>query len=119
MAMTPRARSDGPSEASLLSAPRSLNEFVTCRFSYLTWTFASVRAESFGAGSIGVRTTWPAMVRRAFSMSSSVMLMPRLRPEFGGLPTHRAQIARASCFGTVYSPFAQGFEDETMTDSGP
>ena len=36
MAITPRARSAASSEASLLSAPRSLNELVTCRFSYLT-----------------------------------------------------------------------------------
>src|SRR5262245_49437297 len=32
---------------------------------------------------------------------------------------HRVQIARATCSGTVYSPFAEGFEDETMTDTGP
>ena len=43
-----------------MSAPRSLNELVTCRFSYLTNTCAPVSAESFGAGSIGVRSTWRA-----------------------------------------------------------
>jgi hypothetical protein len=35
-----------------------------------------VSAESFGAGSIGVRSTWPAMVRRAASMSERSMLTP-------------------------------------------
>ena len=46
MAITPRARSAASSEASLLSAPRSLNELVTWRFSYLTKTSAPVSAES-------------------------------------------------------------------------
>src|SRR5215211_303753 len=72
MAMTPRARSAGASEASLVNAPRSLNELVTWRFSYLTETSAPVSADSLGAGSVGVRSTWPAMVRRARSMSASV-----------------------------------------------
>src|SRR5262249_2598492 len=90
IAMTPRARAKGSSEASLLSAPRSLNELVTCRFSYLTWTSAPVSAESFGAGSIGVRSTAPASVRRA--ASTSAMVTPR-SPANG----------RASCAKTVYS----------------
>src|SRR5258708_21502571 len=75
MAMTPRARSEAESDDSLLSAPRSLNEFVTCRFSYLTSTEAPVSAESLGAGNIGVCSTWPAMVRRAASMSDIVTFM--------------------------------------------
>src|SRR5213075_3248200 len=50
---------------------RSLNELVTWRFSYLTKTSAPVSADSRGAGSIGVRSTWPAMTRRAASMSAS------------------------------------------------
>ena len=70
MAMTPRARSAAVSEASLVRAPRSLNELVTWRFSYLTKTSAPVSADSRGAGSIGVRSTWPAMTRRAASMSA-------------------------------------------------
>src|SRR5215831_4069217 len=77
MAMTPRARSTGVSEASLVSAPRSLNELVTWRFSYFTNTSAPVSAESFGAGSTGVRSTWPAMVRRALSISASVTVTVR------------------------------------------
>src|SRR5436305_10599809 len=80
--MTPRARSSAPSAASLLTAPRSLNELVTCRFSYLTHTCAPVRAERFGAGSIGVRNTCVPMVRRADWISPSVIVMshiPRLR----------------------------------------
>ena len=76
IAITPRARSGGVSEASLLSAPRSLNELVTWRFSYLTKTSAPVSADSLGAGSIGVRSTWPAMTRRAASMSASVTVIP-------------------------------------------
>ncbi len=74
MAMTPRARSSAVSEASLVRAPRSLNELVTWRFSYLTNTSAPVSADSRGAGSIGVRSTWPAMTRRAASMSAKVTL---------------------------------------------
>src|SRR3989442_6155196 len=80
MAMTPRERSASDSEASLLSAPRSLNELVTWRFSYLTKTSAPVSAESLGAASIGVCSTCPPMVRRAASMSAIVTLMDRLRP---------------------------------------
>src|SRR6185295_4057462 len=72
MAMTPRARSAADSEASLARAPRSLNELVTWRFSYLTKTSAPVSADSRGAGSIGVRSTWPAITRRAASMSARV-----------------------------------------------
>src|SRR5215470_15581213 len=81
MAMTPRARSSAESAASLLTAPRSLNELVTCRFSYLTQICAPVSAESFGAGSIGVRRTCVPMVRRAASISASVTVIldiPRL-----------------------------------------
>ena len=53
--MIPCERACSPSEASLLKAPRSLKELVTCRFSYFTNTSAPVRSESFGAGSMGVR----------------------------------------------------------------
>src|SRR5258708_39245297 len=84
MAMTPHARFEGESDDSLLSAPRSLNEFVTCRFSYLTSTEAPVSAESLGAGSIGVCSTWPAMVARAASMSDIVTLMAHPRHRAGG-----------------------------------
>src|SRR5262245_8306925 len=81
MAMTPRSRAAAGSDASLLRAPRSLNELVTWRFSYLTKMSAPVSAESLGAGSMGVRSTFPAIVRRAASMSAMVTLMwPRLLP---------------------------------------
>ena len=73
MAITPLARSAALSAASLLSAPRSLKELVTCRFSYLTNTSAPVSAESFGAGSIGVRSTAPAIVCRAALTSANRM----------------------------------------------
>src|SRR5262245_35797402 len=126
MAMTPRARSSAPSEASLLTAPRSLNELVTCRFSYLTNTSAPVSAESFGAGSIGVRSTWPAMVRRAASISAIVTLMPRLQrgPPRPDRPLS-SKSTRASCPQTVYSLSAGRFDfagyqgKRAMTDSGP
>jgi hypothetical protein len=42
----------------------------------LTKTSAPVSAESLGAGSMGVRNTFPAIVRRAASMSAMVTLMP-------------------------------------------
>src|SRR5262249_49797751 len=119
--MTPRIRSAAVREASLLSAPRSLNEFVTCRFSYLTLTEAPVSAESLGAGSMGVRRTRPAMVLRAASMSASVIAIPylltRLTSSTAQSPRHRrvptgGQLARASCVRTVSSPPAGGFEEE-------
>jgi hypothetical protein len=72
MAMTPRVRSEAVSEESLLKAPRSLNECVTCKFSYLTKTEAPVSAESLGAGNIGVRRTCPAMTLRAAWISERV-----------------------------------------------
>src|SRR6476660_7713182 len=76
--MTPRVRSAALKAASLLTAPRSLNELVTWRFSYFTHTCAPVSAESFGAGSIGVRKTCAPMVRRAASMSASVIVIARV-----------------------------------------
>src|SRR3569832_1924873 len=79
MAMTPRSRSLAPSEDSLTSAPRSLNELVTWRFSYLTKTSAPVSADSFGAGSMGVRSTAPAIVARAASISLMEMVKLSLR----------------------------------------
>src|SRR6266850_1866117 len=111
MAMTPRARSAGPNAASLLSAPRSLNELVTCMFSYLTRTEAPVSAESFGAGNIGVRTTWPAMARRAASMSANVTLTTRLlRPVVIRRADSRAHhVARATV------PLAQGQSTRHLT----
>src|SRR5579862_6651157 len=74
MAMTPRRRSSALSAASLTQAPRSLNELVTCKFSYLTKISAPVSADSGGDGNSGVRSTWPAMVRRAASISASVTI---------------------------------------------
>src|ERR687893_3144935 len=73
--MTPRRRSTSVSDASLLRAPRSLNEFVTCRFSYLTNTSAPVSADRLRAGSMGVRSTAPELVPRADSISARVMLI--------------------------------------------
>src|ERR1700682_5895892 len=72
--MTPRRRCSALSAASLTQAPRSLNEVVTCKFSYLTKISAPVSADSGGDGNSGVRSTWPAMVRRAASISASVTI---------------------------------------------
>src|SRR5665213_2163607 len=80
MAMTPRARSAALSEESLTSAPRSLNELVTWRFSYLTKTSAPVSADRRGAGSIGVRNTLPAIARRASFISAMVTFTFPLQP---------------------------------------
>jgi len=79
IAMTPRRRSSSLNAESFTNAPRSLNEFVTCRFSYLTKTSAPVRPESFGAASIGVRSAAPASMRRAVSTSARVIVIDRLR----------------------------------------
>src|ERR1041385_5641987 len=86
MAITPHCRSASVSEASLTRAPRSLNELVTWRFSYLTNTSAPVRAESLGAGSIGVRSTWPARTGRAASTSANPTFgLPLLNRASNGL----------------------------------
>jgi hypothetical protein len=79
IAMTPRRRSSSLNAESFTNAPRSLNEFVTCRFSYLTKTSAPVRPESFGAASIGVRSAAPASIRRAVSTSARVIVIDCLR----------------------------------------
>src|ERR1041385_6762657 len=105
MAMTPRARSSADSEASLVRAPRSLNELVTCRFSYLTNTSAPVSADSLGAGSIGVRSTWPAMIRRAASISARVTVNG-LRSNRGFVATNLVQIPATTSCGAV--PLANG-----------
>src|SRR5437763_4654582 len=73
MAITPLARDSAGKVASFAKAPRSLNEPVTCRFSYLIKTSAPVRAESCGAGNKGVRRSEPETARRACSMAASVI----------------------------------------------
>src|SRR5215470_13471361 len=78
--MTPRLRSASVNDASFTNAPRSLNEFVTCRFSYLTKISAPVAAVRFGAGSIGVRSTCPSITRRATLISSSVTVTGLSQP---------------------------------------
>src|SRR5437762_9593243 len=70
---TPRRRAAGDSSATALAAPRTLYELVGCRFSSLrrmSGLFGpSLRRKS------GVRTTFPAMRRRASCMSSRVILL--------------------------------------------
>ena len=61
----------GVSDRSLTSAPRSLNEAVACRFSYLTKTSAPVSADSRGAGRNGVFRTTPVDQAAAASRMSA------------------------------------------------
>src|ERR1700751_1756556 len=56
-------------------------------FSYLTNTSAPVRAESLGAGSMGVRSTAPARMRWAACTSASVIVIKPAFPAFGGVVT--------------------------------
>src|SRR6202049_2288553 len=102
--MTPRRRCSALSAASLTQAPRSLNELVTCKFSYLTKISAPVSADSGGDGNSGVRRTWPAMVRRAASISASVTIA-----------------VTTPCIAGCVSPCAMASKDRglIMTDSGP
>jgi hypothetical protein len=68
-AVTP-ARARSPSTASLLMAPRILNEPVRCRFSAFTTTRPPVAADSTGDESTGVRTTVAATASRARRIAS-------------------------------------------------
>src|SRR6266516_7197 len=72
MAITPLIRAAAGKVASFAKAPRSLNEPVTCRFSYFMWTSAPVRAESRGAGSKGVRSIMPESEPRRVGVSFEV-----------------------------------------------
>ena len=72
MAMTPRARSSAVSASILISAPRSLNEAVACRFSYFTQMSAPVACDRRGAGRNGVRMTTPAINSAAARISVRV-----------------------------------------------
>ena len=80
--ITPRRRSLSLSAASFTHAPRSLKASVTWRFSYLTKTSAPVKAESGGAGNVGVRSTCPPITRRAASISASVTTAAPLGSSF-------------------------------------
>ncbi len=70
IAITPRRKEAASSVSSLLSAPRSLNEAVNCRFSNLSQTSAPVSRDSVRLCRQGVRSTAPAMRRAAARMSS-------------------------------------------------
>src|SRR5215831_5036922 len=118
MAMTPRARAASPSDASLLTAPRSLNELVTCMFSYLTCTSAPVSAESLGAGSMGVRNTCPAMVRRAASISAMVTLMPSNSGRERCRLVAQMAVPLAPRPTSLHLP-VDSEDSKDMTDSGP
>ncbi len=103
MAMTPRLRSAALRQVSLTSAPRSLNELVTCRFSYLTKTSAPVSADRRGAGSIGVRNTCPAITRRASWISAIVTVIVSESPRSGRCFDPHISIS-SPCAAAVYSP---------------
>src|SRR5262245_1589509 len=70
MAMTPRRRSSAVSDRSLLSAPRSLNEAVNCRFSNLRKTRAPVSCDRVRLSTHGVCSTAPAIRFAAARISS-------------------------------------------------
>src|SRR5258706_2836045 len=72
MATTPRRRKASGMVSSLLSAPRSLNEAVNCRFSNLRNTSAPVRRDSVRLWSIGVRSIALAMRAAAACTSAGV-----------------------------------------------
>src|SRR5436190_17174560 len=72
MAITPRWRSSGVSCSRVLSAPRSLNEAVNCRFSNLIQMSALAMRDSVSLRRHGVRTTLPAMRRAACWTSARV-----------------------------------------------
>ncbi len=77
MAMTPRRRSLSASVSSLLSAPRSLNEAVYCRFSNFSHSSQPVSADSVRLRRQGVRSTAPAMRAAAARTSSSETALMR------------------------------------------
>ena len=60
--------------SSLLTAPRSLKEPVGCMFSCFTKTVAPVSSDSRGAGTSGVRRTWPSMIVAAARRTSSMAM---------------------------------------------
>ena len=60
-ATTPAARSASLSDSSFAVAPRALNEPVRWSSSSLTVTGAPSSADSPGLGTVGVRTTCPAI----------------------------------------------------------
>ena len=70
----PRSRraplSSGVSAFSLLSAPRSLNDAVNCRFSNLSQTSAPTMSDSVRECTNGVSSTSPAMLSRAARMAA-------------------------------------------------
>src|SRR5213596_2086650 len=73
--MTPLARWAASSEASLLRAPRSLNEAVNWWFSNLRNTCAPVISESVREDRHGVSITCPWMVAAAAWTSLSVIVI--------------------------------------------
>jgi len=84
MAMTPRFRSSGVSCSSVLSAPRSLNEAVNCRFSNLIQISALAMRDSVSLLRQGVCTTAPPMRAAASWTSSSVTGRDDITPPAGG-----------------------------------
>src|SRR5207342_2009045 len=71
-ARTPAERSASPSVINLLTAPRTLNEPVRCRFSAFRHTVRPTRRERALLVCTGVTRAWPAMRSRAASMSARV-----------------------------------------------
>src|SRR5947207_6478765 len=81
MAMTPRRRSAGVSCSRALSAPRSLNEAVNCRFSNFSQMSALAMRDSVSLRRQGVCTTPPEMRSAAARTSWRVTIR---RPSSSG-----------------------------------
>src|SRR5579884_2479914 len=70
-ATTPASRSEGESSDSLLTAPRTLNEPVRCRFSAFNHTSRPLRRASVSELYTGVTRASPASRSRAASSSAT------------------------------------------------
>jgi hypothetical protein len=75
IAITPTRAWSGVRFFNLLSAPRSLNEPVYCRFSSFSRRLLPRRSDRRGAAIVGVNRICPAKVTAAARMSSKVTLM--------------------------------------------
>src|SRR5262245_24528762 len=83
-ATTPACRSVSPSVASLLTAPRILNEPVRLRFSAFRCTSRPARRESVSERKTGVTRATPTSRSRARSMSASAAIAVAVDPEHPG-----------------------------------
>ncbi len=88
---------------SLLSAPRSLNEAVNCRFSNFRYTSPPVMCDSVREPRHGVSSTCPARRACAARMSAAVTLMVAAMPS-----SHPAPRCRSVAVGAALQRVAPG-----------